>query len=45
MGGWTKSFMAGRLVNATVDEGESDMDSGALCHDNRLTIRPDDPST
>ena len=37
--------MGGRLVNATVDEGESDMGWVPLCHDNRLTIRPYDPGT
>ncbi len=39
-GGWTKTFLGGSSVNATVIEGDSDMGAGALYHDNRVTIRP-----
>lgn len=37
-GGWTKTFLGGNSVNATVLEDDSDMGSGALYHDNRVTI-------
>ena len=37
-GGWTKTFLGANSVNATVLEDDSDMGSGALYHDNRVTI-------
>jgi anaerobic selenocysteine-containing dehydrogenase len=37
-GGWTKTFVGGNSVNATVLERDSDMGSGAIYHDNRVTI-------
>ena len=39
-GGWTKAFIGGRSVNATVAERDSDMGAGAVYHDNRVVIRP-----
>jgi anaerobic selenocysteine-containing dehydrogenase len=39
-GAWTKVYVDGRGVNATVPERKSDMGAGAVYHDNRVTIRP-----
>ncbi len=38
-GSWTKAFVGDRSVNATTLEQDSDMGSGAVYHDNRVTIR------
>ncbi len=44
-GYWAK-FTGGATVNATVDERDSDMDRGAVFHDNRVEVSPlgEDPS-
>jgi anaerobic selenocysteine-containing dehydrogenase len=42
-GGWTKTFVEGSSVNATVAERDSDMGAGAVYHDNRVTIRAYQP--